>query len=425
MIGLISSGCCQKPKNKESTASAHKLRIAMVTTLMPETHYARYLIEALDKTRGELRLHIYSNKEAEIAGLQEANIAQCWSQNSLYPFQIATQAVKDRMDIVHLQHEINMYGGPATAILFPILVLLLRLLRRKVIVTIHAIVPRKEIDSSFLETFSGVKSKLMVAIAKAALFYINSATCWLSHFVIVHSNGLKSTLVSDYRVREEKVVVIPHGVPVQDLSQRAEEVDPVWWNKIKDRKVILCFGYIVKRKGLEYLIDAFEQVSKTHPDYVLAIAGGSLPGHEDYVKRLKRSVREKGLLEQIVFTSFVKEAELQQLLAKSEFVVLPAIYSVSASGPLAQAISFHKPVIATELGVFREEISHGMDGLLCPARSAPALAKAMAQLIENRDLLHKMSQNMRTKGEKRSWVNIALETKKVYANLKLSDQRDR
>ena len=70
-----------------------------------------------------------------------------------YIFEILRQLRKDRPDIVHLQHEINMYGGVMTALLFPWLLLLLKIHRYKVVVTIHAAVNRDLIDKKFIYLF--------------------------------------------------------------------------------------------------------------------------------------------------------------------------------------------------------------------------------------------------------------------------------
>lgn len=321
--------------------SSTQLRMAMVTTLMPETHYSRYLIEAmLDKLRGKLSILVYSNKEERVLGLEGATISQCWSQNFLYPFQIARQAIKDKVHILHLQHEINMYGGPATAIMFPILVLLLKLSRKRVVVTIHAVVPRKEIDSGFLDTFAWVQSRLTVIMVKSALFYVYCTTCWVSDLIIVHSNYLKLTLASDYGAKNEKIFVIPHGVPVRNGSQGPKGIDAIWWEKINDRRVILNFGYVVRRKGLEYLIEAFEKINKDHPEYVLIIAGGSLRGQEDYVSSLMNLVEERELSEKVIFTSFITDVELQH---SSKHL---SSLSCQLYIPYRQAVHLHKQSVS-------------------------------------------------------------------------------
>ena len=394
-----------------------KKSVAMVTTLMPETHYSRYLIEALiKKYKDALSLLVYSNKEEKVKGFRKISINKCWNQNFFYPFQILKQAIKDRVKIVHLQHEINMYGGSKTALLFPFLVLLLKLMEKKVVVTIHGVVPKKKIDLNFLRTFSWSGNKITVNLVKNVLSFIYTNTCFLSDIVIVHSKHIKSVLMSDYNAKEEKIRAIPHGVPGKRLPNKSKEINADWWEKIKNKKKILFFGYLVKRKGLEYLIDAFKEIAKKYKDYVLVLAGGML--QEDYVKKLKKIVKNKGLSKKVIFTSFIKkEEDLKKLILSSEFVVLPSIYSISASGPLAQVMSLHKPVIGTDIGTFSEEIDDGADGLLCSPKSAKSLKETMERLIENENLLNKLKNGIKKKAKKRSWVNIAERTYKIYREL--------
>ncbi len=392
-------------------------KIAMVTTLMPETHYSRYLLESLlHDDQHILTICIYANKEDNIAPLEEeATIKQCWSQTYLYPLQIVWQVLRDKIDLVHLQHELNMYGGPVKATLFPTLVLLLRLLRKRVIVTIHAVPPIREIDSSFLKTFSWRENRILVIIVRLVLFYIFTSICRFSSCVIVHTHHIKSVLNSDYKSSQQKIVVIPHGIPLQKSIEVMKRGAAKWWNAIGNKSVILYFGYIVKRKGLEDLIHAFQQISKKYPEYVLVIAGGSLRGQEMYADYLRRLANELDLVNRIVFTSFVSEDELGQLLSTCEFVVLPASYSISASGPLAQALSFNKPVITADLGSLKEEVITGKDGLLYTPKNVDSLEQAMEKFIKDDALIQEMSANIKTKAQERSWPNIASKTMAVYS----------
>jgi len=389
-------------------------KVAMVTTILPVTHYSRYLAKAFQSKLGEkVTMFVYTDRRKENEKVPLDNVKLVWTPNLMYPFQIVRQVIADKLDLVHLQHEFNMYGGPITAVLFPLLVLLLKLTRKRVVVTIHAVVSSREIDLSFLEVFSWPKKTIVLILAKWALGYIYTATCWFSNMVIVHSRYMKSILVSDYKANEGKIRVLPHGVPERVVS-KTEEINAAWVNKTAAKRIILYFGYVVKRKGLEDLIEAFEQVSKKYQDYILVLAGGALPNQKDYMEKLKKIVQQKGLSRQILFTSFVPEEELIKLLARAEFVVLPSIYSISASGPLAQAISLFKPVIATDLGTFHEDLNDGIDGLLCPPRDVPSLTKAMIKLIENPTLLREIAEGIKRKAKERQWSNIATRTFEIY-----------
>ena len=122
----------------------------------------------------------------------------------------------------------------------------------------------------------------------------------------------------------------------------------------------------------------------------------------------------KKLSDKIFFTSFIKEEELIKLLDESEFVVLPAIYSISASGPMSQAISLRKPIISTNLGTNSSEIQDGIDGLLCKPRDAESLENAISRLIKDEHLRMNLISNVKIKADNRSWNNIAKKTFEIY-----------
>ena len=144
------------------------MKIAMVSTLMPETHYTRYLVSSLANNFHESKWYVYANKLENIKPLSSnLTLRQCWSKNLLYLFQIARQAVTDKIDILHIQHEINMYGGPITAVVFPLVIILLRFLKKKTVVTIHAVVPKKEIAPPVLSDLFSARDEIVQIIERS------------------------------------------------------------------------------------------------------------------------------------------------------------------------------------------------------------------------------------------------------------------
>ena len=75
------------------------------------------------------------------------NTKRIWSQ-TLFPFQIFRQAIVDKPDLVHIQHEINTFGPLYTNLFFPFLLFLLRLTRSKVIITEHSVFDPDELYKS-------------------------------------------------------------------------------------------------------------------------------------------------------------------------------------------------------------------------------------------------------------------------------------
>ena len=111
---------------------------------------------------------------------------------------------------------------------------------------------------------------------------------------------------------------------------------------------------------------------------------------------------------------FVRLPDLRFLLENSEFIVLPAVYSIAASGPLAQVFAHEKAVIVSDLGVYREEIVNNFNGLLAKAADAEDLRDKIITLIENPQLVKTISENVAGVKKERSWSTVAGQTIKVY-----------
>jgi len=227
-----------------------------------------------------------------------------------------------------------------------------------------------------------------------------------------------SLLEDHYGVSAQKIAVIPIGVPAPKIAaDESITFNRPWAAPLVGKKVILYFGYIIRRKGLEYLIDAFQEIQTRYPNYVLVLAGGELDYQRDYAQSLREDVRRRGFADRILFTSFIAGDETERLFARCEFVVLPYTYSISSSLPLSFAMQYGKPVIATNLGTLAEEVEDGVTGLLVPARNSAALSEAMQRLVADQSLLRRLGEGAREKGRQRSWAAAADRTIQIYRAL--------
>ncbi|MBI3742480.1 MAG: glycosyltransferase family 4 protein [Chloroflexi bacterium] len=386
-----------------------------MTTLQPETHYSRYLIQALEENPGAVNLLIYADRNSKNLALSYRNLKLVWTSNIIFPFQIFRQILADRPTVVHLQHEINMYGGPLTAMLFPFLLFLLRVIRINLIVTVHSVVPKEEIDREFLYTFSWPLRIGLITLVRLFLSILYRSIGLLANTTIVHSAFMASILKQDYGIPSEKIAVVPIGVPAPRLLVNTEiSTDRPWANSIQQKKIILYFGYIIRRKGLEYLIDAFDIIHSQFPDHVLLLAGGELGYQSEYATGLRQDVERRGLNNHIIFTSFLDGDEIEKLYARCEFVVLPYTYSISSSLPLSFALQYSKPIIATRIGTMAEEVRDGVNGLLVPPRDASALAQAMISLASNRQLRERLANGAQQNARERTWSKVADKTLQIY-----------
>ena len=387
----------------------------MVSSIRPETNYTTYLIEALQRYYADkVEVLVYTEKDKLNLSVPLSNINLVWNRNWQYVFQVLSHAKKDKVDVVHLQHEINMYGGISTALLFPLLVFLLRLFGFRPVVTAHAAIPIKLIDRRFLEVFNWPRPLLLTPVVKLIFPLIYFLIGLFAEKVIVHTQTIKNCLESDYHINGRKIVIIPHGVPdVVDEGKLLSGSD--WRGRLIGKKIILYFGYLHKRKGVEYLLRAFSNLTSSFPDYLLIIAGGTI--QENYFSELKNLVTDLGIKDKVIFTGFIKTPEISYLMYQCEFVILPAIYSIAASGPLAQVFAFEKPAIVTRIGSYAEEITDGVDGLLVEPGSVESLVTGMRKMITDEKLRGDITSSVKVRHETRKWSKMAGLTLNTYSSL--------
>jgi glycosyltransferase involved in cell wall biosynthesis len=310
-----------------------------------------------------------------------------------------------------------MFGDKLTAFVFPLLLFLLRLGRFKTVVTVHAVVPINDVNSFFATTFAFPKK--LHLLLKMWFIVIYSSISMLASAIIVHAAYSRKVMVGDYKTMPEKIFVAPIGVseyfPIELRKGK-------WFKVLEGKKSILFFGYLVDRKGVEYLIEAFDRVSRRFPDLLLVIAGGVLSYSSPYVKRLTDLINRLGVWDRVVFltTTPFPIDELHELYELSEFVVLPYTYSISSSLALSFAMQHGKPVIVTDIGVFKEEIDNKVEGLLCAPSSTDSLEKAIEEIIKSEDLRKTLSNNIRKKAEMRSWSSTARKNLQVYSYILVS-----
>jgi glycosyltransferase involved in cell wall biosynthesis len=243
----------------------------------------------------------------------------------------------------------------------------------------------------------------------------------LAHHIFVHTNMMKQELIEEFGVESRAVSVIPFGinnsVPDTDLTpleaKRRLGLRP-------EEKTVLFFGAIGPYKGLECLLDAFGQLAPGHRDYRLIIAGQFKNGVESYRSEIQRACDRPGLREQILrHTYYIPDSETEVYFKAADVLVLPYTH-IFQSGVLFLGYRFGLPVIATDVGSFREEIVTGETGFLCRPGDPDDLAKRIEQYFASdlfRDLPSRRKEIRDYGSATHSWQTVGEITRCVYADL--------
>jgi glycosyltransferase involved in cell wall biosynthesis len=243
----------------------------------------------------------------------------------------------------------------------------------------------------------------------------------LADHMFVHTKKMKHELIMDFDVPAEAVTVIRHPInnafPDTDLTPSDAK------GRLgigDDKKAILFFGRIKPYKGLEHLLAAFQQLVGSDPNYRLIIAGEVQKGNEKYMDEIRQAItRELDRGQIILKIQFIPDGEMEVYLKAADVLVLP-YNEIFQSGVLFLGYSFGLPVVATDVGSFREEIVEGETGFLCRPSDPADLARTIAIYFES-DLYR----NLGTRRQKikdyadvhHSWDAVAELTRNVYAEL--------
>lgn len=171
-------------------------------------------------------------------------------------------------------------------------------------------------------------------------------------------------------------------------------------------RVILCFGYIRKNRGYEYLIEAVKDLQQ-----VTVVIAGKVLDREVY-KSLQ--AHQRVLSHLWVHGRWIPDEEIQWYFNACDIVVLPYT-DITTSGVIPLAYAFSRPVITSDIGGLKDMVNADT-GILVPPRDAEALRKAIENIF-TRDL-RSMGDCARDLAKKEfSWEANARKLKEFYAAL--------
>ena len=285
-----------------------------------------------------------------------------------------------------------------------LLMLHYRLMGRKVVMTVHNVnVARRDgYDSAFNRFTLGLQYRL---------------ACHL----FVHTAKMKAELMSDFAVSSDKVSVIPFAVndkiPVTSLTPEEARkrlgLDPA-------HQVGLAFGQIAPYKGLDQIVAALPEIIKRYPQFRLVVAGKVKQGFEDYWRTLQDKLASEPLRDHVLLRIEHIPDEQVEVYFKAADVSLMPYTEIFQSGVLFLAYTYGLPVIASDVGSFREDIEEGVTGWICRPQDPSDLARCLTKhwgsalhqtMAESRGRIQKWAQ------EKYSAAKVAAITRDVYNQL--------
>ena len=282
-------------------------------------------------------------------------------------------------DVCVLEHEFGIFGGQNGVYILP----LLHRLEIPLIVTLHTILKTPSYNE------------------KAVLQEI----CKMAQKIVVMSHKAIEFLVSIYKVPEEKIVFIEHGVPDIHFNQEKSKRE----FKLESKKVLLTFGFIGRNKGIETVIKALPDVIAKHPDVIYIILGKTHPNvlrhsGEEYRIFLMRLVKGLQLEKHVLFLNeFINVQDLFKYLSASDIYITPYLNEAQiTSGTLSYAFGVGSAVISTPYWHAAELLAEGR-GKLFNFNDSGSLSSTLRELLDKPEELIELKRKAYDYGRKITW----------------------
>ena len=288
------------------------------------------------------------------------------------------------VDVVSLQHEFGIFGGPAGSHLLT----LLRGLTAPVVTTLHTV----------LRTPNADQHRVMRELIACS-----------SRLVVMTERG-RAILREVYQAPAAKIDLIPHGIP--DVPFVAPDSYKEQFG-VSGKQVLLTFGLLSPNKGIEHVLNALPDIVAEFPGVVYIVLGATHP-HElrtrgdAYRLSLEAIVEKKQLQDHVIFHNcFVELKKLTEFIGAADLYITPYLGEAQiTSGTLAYAFGAGKAVVSTPYW-HAAELLADQRGVLVPFADPAAIAREVTGLLRDETRRNTMGENAYKLGRTMVWSNTA------------------
>jgi glycogen synthase len=158
--------------------------------------------------------------------------------------------------------------------------------------------------------------------------------------------------------------------------------------------ILLCMGRLIKDKGFDLAIEAFQSILKSLPEASLIIAGD---GPER--KYLEEKTSRLGLSSAVRITGWIPPEEVPELMNKATLVVVPSRWEEPFCLVALQAAQMGRPVVASKTGGIPETVLDKKTGLLFEKENTRDLEEKILFLIQNPPASLRMGKTAKKRAE--------------------------
>src|SRR5881396_1039378 len=377
------------PRARSQSKPSLPSRIAVVGNYLPRqcgiATFTTDLCEAISTEYGSARLFAVPVNDTQSGYSYPARVRLALQQEDLSSYEQAADFLNfTNFDLVCLQHEYGIFGGPAGSHILS----LLRRLKMPVITTLHTVLREPNPDQRLvMEEIAAISDRLIVMSQLSSQF-----------------------LQEIFKVPGSKIDMVPHGVP--DLPF----LDPNFYKDrfaVEGKAVLLTFGLLSPNKGIENVIQALPQILAKHKNVVYIVAGATHPHilrreGDRYRSYLQALAKEVGVESNVIFHNrFVSPEEMVAFIGAADIYITPYRHEAQVvSGTLAYALGAGKAIISTPYW-HAIELLDDRRGALVSFQDSDAIARKAVELLDTPAIRHAMRKRAYIYARDMVWKSVA------------------
>jgi glycosyltransferase involved in cell wall biosynthesis len=312
-------------------------------------------------------------------------------QEALNSYQLATAYLNNKADLVCVQHEYGIFGGPGGSYALS----LARGLCVPVVSVLHTV----------LRTPNPLQRQILQELVDC------------SCRVVVLCQVAMKFLVEIYSIQPDKIDVITHGVPELPFEEPEKYKDRLG---LGGQRVLLTFGLLSPNKGIESVIKSLPSLLKSFPNLVYVVAGVTHPHvkkvlGECYRNEMARLARDLRVDQHVRFiNSYLDSRELDQLMASADIYVSPHRNPEQiACGSLSYALGAGKAIVSTPYW-YAQEVLADDRGVLVPFGDSSQMAEQISELLGNELRHRQLRSRVYEWSHQIRWANAASRYAEVF-----------
>ena len=274
-----------------------------------------------------------------------------------------------------------------------------------------------EVNAPLIEEWSTQRQQKF--FEKRTAIYFTKISFRMASRILVVSETLKQILMNDWKVSDEKIVVLSNAVDVQLFQSPYSEVAHDLVDKLRHlegrRPICMYVGSLHDWQGVDILIDAFAKLVVNNINGILVIVGD---GRE--MSYLRNQVNQLAISERVIFIGEIPHKSVPYVLSFADVCVLPyrqlprfyfspmKLYEYMAAG---------KAIVASGQGQILNVIEHNKNGVIVPPNNVEALATAIHDLFINDFWRNILSINALNTVRNNTWNNYVSRLQEVYCDI--------